>query len=110
MPHYKVMKMEKMWREVTEVGEDRIGFIPGRSIMKAISLLRCFVEQHNEQKWICTWNFRIWKDVYGSVSPAVTSRTSEKTRVVRYRGGSCYFCWNKMLEKWNLFPIEIGLP
>ena len=42
--------MEHRLRDITEVSEDQFGFMPGRSTMEAIYLLRKVIEKYKEKK------------------------------------------------------------
>ena len=42
--------MERRLRDITEVSENQFGFMPGRSTMEAIYLLRRVIEKYKEKK------------------------------------------------------------
>ena len=59
--------MERRMRDITEVSENQFGFMPGRSTMGAIFLLRRVIEKYKEKKRDIYMIFIDLKEVYDRV-------------------------------------------
>src|SRR6185295_9331675 len=79
--------IEHRLRRVTSVTQNQFGFMPGRSTMEAIFLIRQLMERYREQKKTCTW-----------------SSLTLRRHMTKYREMSCGGPWRSTKSQLSTLP------
>lgn len=108
--------IEMRLRSVVEVSENQFGFMPGRSSMEAIHLLRRLVEAHRDMKKNLHMVFVDLEKAYDSVPRELLWRSLDDKevsgtycRVIRDMYEGARTCVSTPGGETDYFPVQVGL-